>query len=66
MCIRDRFTPVEMEAMFMSVGNGKMPCPATLSTPTALVFGDGCSAFGFAGQDKEFTIMYDGLRSIAT
>ena len=30
------FTPVDMDAMLISVGSEKMLCPVTLSTPTAL------------------------------
>ena len=30
------FMPVDMDAMLISVGNEKMLCPVTLSTPTAL------------------------------
>ena len=53
------FTPVAIDAILMSVGDENMLCPEALSrAPTATFgFGDGYSAFGLIGHDREFTIM---------
>jgi len=60
------FIPVDMDAILISVGNENILLPVTLSTPIALVFCDGYSAFGFERQDNEFTIVHDGLNLIVT